>query len=202
MAGSPLVVCEQCDAVHRRLQLPRGAGASCVRCGAALYTHPLASLDTLLALTVAGLIVFIIANAYPIVTIELGGEGTQTTLLGAIAHTSQVGLLPLAAITLISLFLFPLLQILGSLYVLTRLWQKRRPKHFALAMHALRLLRPWSMVEVFLLGTLVALVKLAATSTVIPGIGLWAFGVLTLILALLGSFDLHEIWDLGSGLPE
>lgn len=190
-----LTICEQCDAVYRRPALARGARARCARCGAALFASRRSSPQTLIALATAGVVVFLIANAYPIVAIELGGEHTQTTLLGAIAHTSVNGLLPLSAVAAISLFIFPLLQILGTLYVLLPLERGVRPKYFVIAMHALQRLRPWSMVEVFLLGSLVALVKLSATSTVIPGIGLWAFAALTLILTALSSFDLHEIWD-------
>ena len=196
------VICEQCDAVHARLPLAPSARACCTRCGAELYRERRSSVDQLLALTLAGLIVFLIANSYPILTIELGGAGTRTTLLGAILHASQGFLLPLGAIVAICLFLFPLMQLLAGLYVLLPLSRGSRPRYFSAAMHALRLLRPWSMTEVFLLGILVSLVKLAATYTVIPGISLWAFVLLTLILTAIGSIDLHEIWDIGSELPE
>lgn len=200
--NNPLAICEQCDAVHARRALPRRGRALCTRCGAELYTDRRSSVETLLALTLGGLIVFAIANSSPIIAIELGSEGARTTLLGAIAHTAQGTLLPLAAIAAICLFLFPLLQLLASLYVLLPLQYGRRPRHFAAAMHALRLLRPWSMTEVFLLSALVSLVKLAATYTVIIGVSLWAFGALTFILTAIGSMDLHEIWDLGTELPE
>ena len=196
-----LAICEQCDAVHARLPLAPRSRARCSRCGAELYRERHGSVEMLLALTIAGLIVFLIANSYPILTIELGGAGTRTTLLGAVLHASQGLLVPLGAIVAICLFLFPLLQLLAGLYVLLPLSRGWRPRYFNAAMHALRLLRPWSMTEVFLLGILVSLVKLAATYTVIPGISLWAFVVLTFLLAVIGSIDLHEIWDLASELP-
>ena len=116
-------------------------------------------------------------------------------------HATLNGLIPLSAMTAISLFIFPLLQIAGTLYVLVPLLYGRRAQYFAAAMHALQRLRPWSMLEVFLLGAMVALVKLDATATVIPGVGLYGFGVLTLIMTALGSFDLREIWELSEQLP-
>lgn len=193
-----LIICQQCDAVHERPRLPAGAYANCLRCGAELYRHSRVSLDGLLALALAGLLVLVIANIYPIVELEVGAERTRATLLGAVVHTALNGLMPLAAITLFSLFICPLLQIACTLYVLAHFYYERRPRWFVEAMQLLRLLRPWSMIEVFLLGALVALVKLAATSTVIPGVGLWAFGVLTMILTVIGSFDLREIWSRGA----
>lgn len=201
-----LIVCEHCDAVHERARLSRDARAYCVRCGAELYNNRQGSLDTLLALSIASLIVFLVANAYPMVSIELGGERSDTTLLSAILHTSNTGMLPLAVMAGVSLFLLPLLQILIGLYVLAPLRLGTRPHYFGPAMHALRLLRPWCMVEVFLLGSLVAIVKLAGMAKIEPDVGLWAFGVLSLLLTVLGSLDLHEIWDLadelGNARPE
>lgn len=194
-----LIVCEECDAVHRRAALPRNARAHCERCGAELYNNRRGSLDTLLALTLTGLILFIMANAYPLVSIELGGERSDTTLVGAVLHTSSSGMLPLAVMAGASLFLLPFLQLVIGLYVLAPLRLGHRPKYFIPAMHALRLLRPWCMVEVFLLGALVAIVKLAGMAKIEPNVGLWAFGALSLVLTALSALDLHEIWDLGTG---
>jgi paraquat-inducible protein A len=92
-------------------------------------------------------------------------------------------------------FFFPLIQILLFAYVLIPLRAGRKPQAFIGAMHALRQLRPWSMVEVFMLGAVVSVVKLTAVADVAPQVGLWGFAVLTLLLTLLGSFDLHELWD-------
>lgn len=195
MASEPLVICEDCDAVHRRAALPDGAAARCLRCGARLYRQGRFGLQTMLALTVATAIVFVLANAYPIVTLELAGTRIAATLWGAVLETYDSGVGVVAALAAATVFFFPLLQVLLFLYVLVPLTRGAVPRHFASAMHALRALQPWSMVDVFMLGVLVAVVKLAGLAEVIPGVGLWAFAVLTLLLTALTSFDHHRLWD-------
>jgi len=74
----------------------------------------------------------------------------------------------------------------------------RRAPHFAGAMRVLRLVGEWSMPEVFLLGAIVALVKLGDLATVIPDIGLWAFGILTWLITLVTSFDHRWLWDIAT----
>ena len=80
------------------------------------------------------------------------------------------------------------------LWVLGPLSQGREPRGFHQAMRLLGLLRPWCMVPVFLLGVLVAVVKLAGMADVSPGIGLAGFGLLTVLLTILGRLSPHVIW--------
>jgi paraquat-inducible protein A len=65
-------------------------------------------------------------------------------------------------------------------------------------MRVLRVVGEWSMPEVFLLGAIVALVKLGDLATVIPDIGLWAFGALTWLITLVTSFDHRWLWDIAT----
>jgi paraquat-inducible protein A len=98
-------------------------------------------------------------------------------------------------------FAFPLAVILLRLYVLTPLAAGRRVRGFVPAMRALRWVARWSMVEVFLFGTLVAIVKVAGLASVIPGVGIFSFGMLTLLLAANQAAGLHGIWQQASKLP-
>lgn len=198
MAAQPLCVCEHCEAVYRRRRLARGERARCLRCGAELYRNPRYDLDQMLALTLAALVVFVIANAYPIVRVEVQGISAESTLWGTIVAVWDSGVGAVAALAAATVFFFPLVQIVLLLHVLPPLRRGLVPRYFRDAMHALRLAQPWSMVEVFLLGTLVSVVKLAGLAQVIPGVGLWAFGVLTMLLTMLSSFDLQELWDIAS----
>ena len=90
-------------------------------------------------------------------------------------------------------FVLPLLQLSVLLWVLGPL-SRREPRGFHQAMRLLGLLRPWCMVPVFLLGVLVAVVKLAGMADVSPGIGLAGFGLLTVLLTILGRLSPHVIW--------
>lgn len=196
MNAAALVVCAHCDLVYQRIAVPHRETACCARCGAPLYRGSGINLDYLIALALTGLIAFLIANFYPIVRIDVGSERSATNLWGAIVATYQSGYSPLAVLAAICALIFPLLQILGSLYVVLPLRFNRRPPGFAHAMHALGWMWPWSAVEVFMLGAIVAVVKLdGVAAVVVTGPGLYGFGALTFLLTLVGGFDLHELWD-------
>ncbi|HVT37085.1 MAG TPA: paraquat-inducible protein A [Nevskiaceae bacterium] len=194
--STPLIVCEHCDAVYRRRELPDGATARCLRCDASIDHRGRRDLSTLVALALASLVTFCIANAYPIVAIEMEGSGdhSQTTLWGAVVATWRSGVGPLAVLAWACAFFLPLAEILANLYVAVPLSLGRVPRGFNAAMHTLRLLRPWSMMEVFMLGSFVAVVKLGSYAAVVVGIGLYAFAALTLLLTLLGSYELRDLW--------
>src|SRR5260370_8830902 len=74
-----LFVCPHCDAVHRAVVLGRHEVAACVGCGRVVARHHSLSVDQLLALTVAAALLFLIANSYPLMTIEVGGMQTEAT---------------------------------------------------------------------------------------------------------------------------
>jgi len=193
-----LAICEHCDTIHQRLPLQPGEAADCLSCGATLYRRPKLDLEAMLALNAAALIVFVLANAMPIVTMESGGVTTRGWLMTIVDTAWISGIGPVAAIASATVFLFPLVQILLYGYVLLACRQARPAPYFITAMHWLRLLRPWSMVEVFLIGTLVSIIKMSHLAVVTPEPGLWAFGVLTLLLTALGTFELRELWTLRS----
>lgn len=195
MRREPWIICEHCDVVHERRPLQPREIAACTRCGATLYRNQWLDVSSMLALTLATAIAFVIANLYPIVTIENQGATNAATIWGAIVASYQSGVAPVAALSAATVFFFPLAQILLFAYVLLPLQLGLRPRDFNLAMRALKLMQPWSMVEVFLLGVLVSVVKLAGVASVITGIGLYSFAALTLLLTALTSFDLHELWE-------
>ena len=194
-----LVICEYCDAVYDRTPLQRREKAHCPRCGSLLYRNTRTDTGVMLALTVASAIMFVIANCYPIVEINMSGLSNQATLWDTILFTLDTNVGAIAVLAAASAFFFPLIQILLFAYVLIPLRAGRKPPAFIGAMHALREMQPWSMVEVFMLGAVVSVVKLTAVAAVSAQIGLWGFAVLTLLLTVLNSFDLQELWDQSMG---
>ncbi|HEY0917506.1 MAG TPA: paraquat-inducible protein A [Solimonas sp.] len=196
------VVCEQCDAVYTRRKLQPGEVADCARCGHHLYRRHRFDVEILLALTLATAVVFVLANVYPIVTIDAQGSRNAATVWGAVIATWESGVGFVAFLSAMLVFFFPLAQIVLFSYVLLALHRGARPREFRQAMKALALMQPWSMAEVFMLGILVAVVKLAGMMEVIPGIGLWSFAMLTLLLAALTSYDLQDIWDIAERLDD
>ena len=194
-AMTGLLVCDQCDAVHRKAHMQRGELAQCARCGARLERAQRLTPDGMLALTIAAAVVFVLANVYPIVRVDVHGARGASTFWGAILASWQEGSETIAVLAAVTVFFAPLAELLAAAYVLFPLSRGRRAAHFSAAMRVLRIVGAWSMPEVFLLGAIVALVKLGDLATVDPGIGLWAFGALTVLITLVTSFDHQWLWD-------
>jgi paraquat-inducible protein A len=194
-ADESLVVCTHCDAVYRKVPLDRCEIAYCDRCGSELYRNADNRYRVLLPIVIACLIVFAICNAYPIVTMEIQGVTAQTTLWQAVTVLSGENMQLVALLVFATTIFFPLFEMTALLYVLVPLAMGRIPPGFGLVLRAMRIGRPWGMIEVFLLGIVAALVKLSTMAEVIPGIALWAFGVLTILLAVILPFDPKLLWD-------
>jgi paraquat-inducible protein A len=189
---SSLIVCHACDLVHRRGRIADGERVRCVRCRAELYRTHSAGIDAVIALAVTASILFVMSNAYPLVALQLNGSVRVTTLVGAAAALYGQGYAPVAALVLVTTLLVPLFQITALLYVLVPLRRRGRARRQNAVFRLLTRLRPWAMSEVFMLGALVALVKLSALAQVIPGIALFCYGALMLTLTALTSITPTE----------
>ena len=188
-----LAICSYCDTVHRRVELTGRTTARCVTCHAPLYrTRP--DLGAMLAVAITAAIALVIANTFPLVTLTSQGQQTQATVWRAIAVSYDQNLPFVALVLAITLVVAPVLEIGSLLWILVPLCAGARPLGFATVMRALRALRPWRMVEVFLLGVIVAVVKLSALATATPRWGLYGVGAVTVALAALASFDHASMW--------
>lgn len=199
---SDLIACEQCDAVFHKLSLPNGEIARCTRCGAEIDRNAQERRNHLLPLTIASLIIFVIANTFPIVQIELQGLVSKTTLMGAVLSLSTEGVSLVALLVLATTILFPFMQMLILFYLLIPSTNPDDRPGFSLLIRVMQMLRPWGMVEVFMLGVLVALIKLSNMATIIPGIALWAFCMLTVMLTVVVSFNPRYLWQLETSVQE
>lgn len=189
------VICEHCDSIHQRAALRRDEIARCTRCCAVLYRSTRLNVDQLLALTLTGAILFVIANASPVIRIAVGGMHNDANLLDAITALLRGPSLAVALVAAATLFVVPLLQIVLLGWVLLFARRGRRAPGFVGAMRVLHGIRPWSMTEVFLLGVLVAIVKLSGLLHVIAGPGAWATALLAVLITLVGKRDVRTLWD-------
>lgn len=191
-----LIACHECDLLHRVQPLPDGGAARCVRCDALLYYQKKDSLDRTLSLTIAGLVLFIVANTFPFLAMKSGGLVRETTLITGIKGLHHQGMEALALLVLLTSILVPFVQIAGMLYVLVPLKVNRVPRNLALVYRFLRSVQPWSMMEVFMLGILVSYVKLGKMAKIVPGLALYSFVVLIFVLAgAAASMDPRIVWD-------
>ena len=191
-----VVICEGCDAVYHKAVLGRGQLARCPRCGTELERYTGQAQQRILPMVVAGLVMFAVANLFPIVAISLGGQYSEVTLAGAVQALGQEGMAEVALLVLATTLLFPLMQLLILLYLLVPLPGQRRPLGFAWLVRILQSLLPWGMVEVFLLGVLVAIIKLTSSAEVIVGPALGAFVALTVLLTVILSFQPRNFWHM------
>ena len=191
-----LIACHECDLLHRVKPLPDGGAARCVRCDAVMYYQKKDSLDRTLALTVAGLVLFIVANTFPFLAMKSGGLVRETTLITGVKGLYLQGMEALALLVLLTSILVPFVQIAGMLYVLVPLKANRVPRNMALVYRFLRSLQPWGMMEVFMLGILVSYVKLGKMAKIVPGLAIYSFVVLIFVLAgAAASLDPRIVWD-------
>ena len=191
-----IIACHECDLLHQSQSLPHGGTARCVRCGAVLYRHKPNSLDRVLALTAAGLVLFVVANFYPFLTFRLEAQIQETTLITGIIELYNQGMWIVAGVVFLTSILVPLLELVGMLYVLLPLKFKMRPWKLPIPFRMIRSFKPWGMMEVFMVGILVAFVKLTKMATIIPGIALYAFMALIFVLAAsAAALDPHIVWN-------
>jgi paraquat-inducible protein A len=196
METNNLIACHECDLLHQRQPLPPGGTAICVRCGAKLYSRKRNSLDRVLALTIAGLVLFFIANAYPLLTFRLEAQVQETTLISGVMALYDQGMWIVAGVVFLTSILMPLLHLTGMLYVILPLKLNQRSWRLSFWFRVVRSFKPWGMMEVFMLGILVSYVKLAKMATLIPGKALYAFLALIFVLAASSaSLDPHIVWN-------
>ncbi len=195
-----LVVCDECGAVHERVPVPRGETAHCHRCDALLGRGHIVTPNGLMAFAVATLVFLLIGNLTPLVTLELGGIRAEMKLPDAIVLTWSAGQEMVAVLAAATAIVFPLLLTLLRLYVLVPLTRGIVPQLFVPAMHALRFTTHWSMVEVLMLGVLIAVVRSAGMAQLIVGPALFAYAAVMLLLTSVTAAGLHMLWKLSDTL--
>lgn len=175
--------------------VPDGGAAYCIRCGALLFRRHHRTIEVCFALVVAAAILFLVANLYPFLAFEIQGQMTQTTLLHGVRALLDQGERGVASLVFMTAIASPAAEISLLLYVLGPVYFGRRLPGLAVAFRWVERFRPWSMMEVFLIGIFVAGVKLADLAEIVPGTALWAFGLLIPILAAASNFlDAELVW--------
>lgn len=190
-----MIACGQCDLLQYAVPLARHCDARCTRCGALLYRSARMPLDWMVALSAGSAVLFLAANLFPIASLEKQGERTFTTLAGTALALFDLGRPLVGALVLVTVIVFPALELCAMLYMLAPLRFGRIPPGMA-AVFRIRLASgSWSMMEVFMLGLLVTLVKLADLATIVPGISLWAFAGLVILFSMMSaSFSARDFW--------
>ncbi len=191
-----VIQCPDCGRDQSLPDLPLGAEALCCRCESRLFRKTRDTVQQTLALAVAGLILFCIANTFPFLSLKIEGQVRETTFITGILGLYQQGMYGVAGLVLLTSVIFPLVQLLGLIYLLMPILAGTVARKAAWVFRILGRLRPWSMTEVFMLAILVAMIKLAKMADIVPGPALWAFvGLIFVLVAAFSGLNPEDIWQ-------
>ncbi len=185
--------------LFHRDEIPMGARADCTRCGCELYRHIPNSLQRSLALYLSTLVLLIIANVYPFITMQTAGiEAMNQVFSGGLA-LYEFGMAELGLVVFLTSILFPFMCVTGMIYLLLPAQFGGLPPAYGFVYRMVKTFEPWSLLSVFMLGTLISIVKLQSLAAVVPGLGMVGF-ILMLITysAARANFDPEVLWKLCS----
>ncbi|HCM48328.1 MAG TPA: paraquat-inducible membrane protein A [Colwellia sp.] len=189
-----LALCPKCHKLNNLMTEPQ----QCSRCQGMFYQRKHNSLQYTLAWNFAALLAFIPANFYPIMIVYQLGIGRDATILSGISEFISHGLYPIAIIIFTASIIVPLLKIMGLFVLVYKVHTgiRLKPDKHSKFYHALESLGPWSMLDVFVVALMVAVVELGFVTSVAAGPAINYFTI-TVIFTMFAanSFDPRLLWD-------
>jgi len=191
-----LVTCTTCGKLHRAAG--DAAAVYCRRCGGRLHSRRPHSLQRAWAFLITGLLLYFPANLFPIMVTESFGRPEQNTIFSGIVFLWAHGSYFVATVIFLASVVVPIAKflvifyLLGSVHRRSRLALKEKVHLYRLT----EIIGPWSMVDVFVVALLVALVKMGGIASVRPGVAATAFAAMVAMTMLSAmSFDPRTLWD-------
>ena len=193
---SDLIACHDCDLIHDPGHIAESSTALCSRCGAVLHRRPKDSLNRALALTLASVVLFVLANVYPFMYFKAQGQVEVNTMITGVLRLWQDGMQPLASVVFFASILAPGVKILLMLYLLVPLRFGRVPRFGARAFRAYSTLGPWGMLEVYMVGVLVAIPNLTSLASIVMGTACYVFVALMITTTAASAvMDRRLVWE-------
>lgn len=187
--------CIECDLIVRVGELRDGQRAACPRCGHVITAPAADGLTRSLAFALTACVLLLAANAFPFLALEAKGLEKVMTLPRTAVELYGDGQTTLAVLVLGPIVGVPALMLATMLAILVPVRRRQSVPWLVPAGRLLFLLSPWSMAEVFVIGVLVSLVKIAAMASVVLGISFWAYvGFAVSFTASLSSLDRFQVW--------
>lgn len=198
-----LIACHECDLLLRRPQACAGERVECPRCGCESYTQRTQVIRRSMALVIAALLLYIPANFLPIMQLNLLGQASNDTVWSGVLGLYNNGMQSVAVVVFLCSMAVPLLKLLCQFAVLLSIRLDIGRSYGLLLYRIYHHMREWGMLEVYLMGILVAIVKLVDLAELSIGLGLMCFVALLLVQVWLEvTMSPHQIWDALSGEDE
>lgn len=189
------VICHECALPHVMRELSKGQRANCGRCGAHLYDTHSEDVDVPLGWVLTGLILFLIANSFPFMTFSMEGREQTNILISGSLEFWNAGYGELALLVFLASVCLPLISLLAMAYLLLPLKAGRIPWEATRVLRLVTVLRPWAMMEVYMIGVIVAIVKLTDFADIELGYGFYAFiALIVVVTAANASLNPTSLW--------
>ncbi|KQT63269.1 paraquat-inducible protein A [Pseudomonas sp. 2957] len=191
-----ILVCTECHELNK--QEADVDEQSCTRCGAQVHARRPNSLTRTWALLITAAIIYVPANVLPIMTVSSLGQGEPSTIMSGVIELVQHGMIPIATVVFIASILVPTFKLVGIALLLFSV-QRRQPLSARQRIWMYRFIEfigRWSMLDIFVIAILVAVVNFGRIASVEANLGAVAFAsvvILTMLAAV--TFDPRLIWD-------
>ena len=196
MTQPQLRECPGCGLLQTVPALMPGITAHCVRCPTSLRRTSSHRLDHIIALAAAAFVLLVVMCTTTLMSVERAGIKRAANLFSGPQELVRQNMAALGAVVVFVTVLAPLGRLVGTLYVLIRLHERRPPRHLRRVFALTERLRPWSMIEVFVFGVFVAYVKLGDLVTIGLMTGVYALLALTFVLVWMDSaLDREALWE-------
>ena len=197
-AQASLISCHACHQLSRIPAKLTHGDAICPRCDAHIHLRKPNSISRTWALLIAAYILYVPANLLPVMTVISFGKGEADTILSGVQELIHAGMLPIALLVFFASIVVPVTKLLSLTFLLLSVHYKSqwRPRERTVLYRIIEVVGRWSMIDIFMISILIALVKLEAVATIEPGMGAISFAAVVIItmFAAMG-FDPRLIWD-------
>ncbi|WP_025131751.1 paraquat-inducible protein A [Pseudomonas sp. PH1b] len=191
-----ILICTECHELNRREA--DSDGQTCTRCGAMVHPRRPNSILRTWALLLTAAILYIPANLLPIMTVSSLGQGDPSTIMSGVIQLVQHGMFPIAAVVFVASILVPTFKLVGIALLLFSV-QRHQPlsaRQRIIMYRFIEFIGRWSMLDIFVIAILVAVVNFGRLASIEANLGAVAFAsvvILTMLAAV--TFDPRLIWD-------
>lgn len=194
--ASGLIQCPDCHFLTKKRD--RATKTRCPRCNAKFCFETSASLTRTWALLISSLILLFPANLLPIMTVTYLGDKEPNTIMDGIEHFMQSGSYFIALLIFVASILVPVFKITGMILIMISIRKKWKTwlRHKTLMFRIIKFIGRWSMLDIFVIAIMVALVNLGTLTTIVPAPAATYFaGVVVLTMVAANTFDSRLIWE-------